>query len=295
MTYFTTGAQLQAALNALPNTKTGKFVAFDSFFYGQQYMADYQGKGTLSPIEHFVQIGAARGYKPNATFDPTYYANAFADLKGKGFNSADLLYHFMQYGLDEGRAPSQALAEFDGNFYLAANPDVAAYVNANLDQFGGSVTNGALAHYVKFGGAEGRSGPGTAATAGLGDEQGGVIQIVLAAVQRIQKLTDDQQSRVAGVVVDVFQAQLCHGAAAVAQDLALVAVVAQGVFQQPELGNGHVGDEDGVGLLHLRGKFGIIVFHRFLLCIRLLPWGRPFPLPPRRAPPERRTGCADGC
>ena len=164
MTYFTTGAQLQAALNALPNTKTGNFVAFDSFFYGQQYMADYQG--TLSPIEHFVQIGAARGYKPNATFDPTYYKNAFADLKNTDFNAADLLYHFMQYGLDEGRAPSEALAKFDGNFYLAANPDVAEYVNANLDQFGGSLTNGALAHYVKFGGAEGRSGPGTAATAG---------------------------------------------------------------------------------------------------------------------------------
>ena len=93
-----------------------------------------------------------------------------------------------------------------------------------------------------------------------------MLQIVLVAVQRVQKLTDDQQGRIAGVVVDVFQAQLCHGAAAVAQDLALVAVVAQGVFQQPELGNGHVGDEDGVGLLHLRGKFGIIVFHRFLLC-----------------------------
>ena len=136
---------------------------------------------------------------------------------------------------------------------------------------------------------------GTAAAAGLGDEQGRVIQVILAAVQGIQKLADDQQGRIAGVVVDVFQAQLCHGAAAVAQDLALVAVAAQGVFQQPELGNGHVGDEDGVGQLHLRGKFGIIVFHRFLLCIRLLPWGRPFPLPPRRAPPERRTGCADGC
>ena len=135
----------------------------------------------------------------------------------------------------------------------------------------------------------------TAAAAGLGDEQGRVIQVILAAVQGIQKLADDQQGRIAGVVVDVFQAQLCHGAAAVAQDLALVAVVAQGVFQQAELGDGHVGDEDGVGLLHLRGKFGIIVFHRFLLCIRLLPWGRPFPLPPHRAPPERRTGCADGC
>ena len=158
MTYFTTGAQLQAALNALPNTKTGNFVAFDSFFYGQQYMADYQG--TLSPIEHFVQIGAAHGYKPNATFDPTYYKNAFADLKNTDFNAADLLYHFMQYGLDEGRIPSEALATFDGTAYLAANPDVAAYVNANLAQFGGSVTNGALAHYVKFGASEGRPAPG---------------------------------------------------------------------------------------------------------------------------------------
>lgn len=164
MTYFTTGAQLQAALNALPNTKTGNFVAFDSFFYGQQYMADYQG--TLSPIEHFVQIGAARGYKPNATFDPVYYADKFADLKGKGFDSADLLYHFMQYGLDEGRAPNAALATFDGTAYLAANPDVAAYVNANLAQFGGSATNGALAHYVKFGAAEGRTAPGTSVSNG---------------------------------------------------------------------------------------------------------------------------------
>ncbi len=164
MTYFTTGAQLQAALNALPNTKTGNFVAFDSFFYGQQYMADYQG--TLSPIEHFVQIGAARGYKPNATFDPVYYADKFADLKNTDFNAADLLYHFMQYGLDEGRIPSEALATFDGTAYLAANPDVAADVNANLAQFGGSVTNGALAHYVKFGAAEGRTAPGTSVSNG---------------------------------------------------------------------------------------------------------------------------------
>lgn len=164
MTYFTTGAQLQAALNALPNTKTGNFVAFDSFFYGQQYMADYQG--TLSPIEHFVQIGAARGYKPNATFDPTYYKNAFADLKNTDFNAADLLYHYMQYGLDEGRTPNAALATFDGTAYLAANPAVAAYVNANLAQFGGSATNGALAHYVKFGAAEGRTAPGTSVSNG---------------------------------------------------------------------------------------------------------------------------------
>lgn len=151
--YFTTGAQLQAALNALPAAKKGAFVAFDSFFYGQQYMGAYTG--TLSSIEHFVQIGASRGYKPNATFDPVYYANAYADLKGKNFDSADLLYHFMQYGLDEGRAPNAEMANFDGAAYLAAYPDVAAYVNAHLADFNGSATNGAIAHYVKFGAAQG--------------------------------------------------------------------------------------------------------------------------------------------
>ena len=46
---------------------------------------------------------------------------------------------------------------------------------------------------------------------------------------------------------DRFQAQLCHSTAAVAQNFALVAVVTQSVLQQAELGNGHVGDEDGMG------------------------------------------------
>jgi hypothetical protein len=161
MTYFTTGAQLQDALNALPSTKTGSFIAFNPFFYGQQYMGAYGG--TLSPIEHFVQIGADRGYKPNATFDPTYYKNAFADLKNTNLNAADLLYHFMQYGLDEGRTPNAELATFNGAAYLVANPDVAAYVNANLAQFNNSVSNGALAHYVKFGQYEGRTDEDTTA------------------------------------------------------------------------------------------------------------------------------------
>jgi len=156
--YFTSGIQLSDALAALPGSKVGTYVAFDPAFYALTYMGTYQG--TLTPLEHFVQVGADRMYKPNSTFDPAYYANKYDDLRGAGLNSADLIYHFMQYGLDEGRAPSEALAKFDGNFYLAANPDVAAYVNANLAQFGGSVTNGALAHYVKFGAVEGRDAPG---------------------------------------------------------------------------------------------------------------------------------------
>lgn len=158
--YFSNGAALQAALQALPAYKTGSFTAFDPFFYGQTYMASYPGE--LSPIDHFVQIGAARGYKPNATFDPTFYQNSSADLAG--LDGADLLYHFMKYGLDEGRVPNSTFANFDGTAYLAANPDVKAYVEANLAQFGGSLTNGAVAHYVKFGAAEGREASGVSSS-----------------------------------------------------------------------------------------------------------------------------------
>lgn len=156
--YFSTGAQLQAALSALPTSKVGSYVAFDAFYYGATYMGAYSG--TLTPIEHFVQIGAPRGYKPNADFDPVFYAEQYADLKGQGFDAADLLYHFMQYGLDEGRAQNISYLSFDGLAYLELYPDVKAYVEANLDQFGGSLTNGAIAHFVKFGEAEGRQSPG---------------------------------------------------------------------------------------------------------------------------------------
>ena len=153
--YYSSGAALQAAINALPASKVGSFVAFDPFFYGQTYMKAYTG--TLSPIEYFVQIGAARGDKPSATFDPVFYMNQYpADLAGKGYDAADLLMHFLKFGLDEGRLPNATLAaNFDATAYLAAYPAVAAYVTANLASFNGSMSNGALAHYVKFGAAQG--------------------------------------------------------------------------------------------------------------------------------------------
>ena len=45
----------------------------------------------------------------------------------------------------------------------------------------------------------------TTNAAGLGDEQGRVVEVVLAAVQRIKELADEQKRRVAGIVVDLFQ------------------------------------------------------------------------------------------
>ena len=150
MAYFATGAALTAALNKIPAGIIGSYEPFNPFYYAQTYMSAYAG--TLTPIEHFVQVGSARGYQPNADFNPTYYQSRFSDLKG--LDSADLLYHYVNFGLNEGRPGNATLAAVDWEAYLTAYPDVATYVNANLSSFGGSTTNGAIAHYVKFGVAQ---------------------------------------------------------------------------------------------------------------------------------------------
>lgn len=159
--FFSTGAQFQAAITAIPASQKGSFVAFDEVFYKATYMTNAD---TLSAIDHFVTVGAAKNFKPTASFDPVYYATKFSDLSGKGFDSADLLIHFLRFGLNEGRSPNTALNTFDGAAYLAANADVAAFVNANLASFNNSTSNGALAHFVKFGAAEGRAAPLTGQT-----------------------------------------------------------------------------------------------------------------------------------
>ena len=62
MSFFSTGAELQAAIAALPASKIGSYVPFDVAFYSATYMADYQGD--LAPYDHFVQIGAPKLNKP---------------------------------------------------------------------------------------------------------------------------------------------------------------------------------------------------------------------------------------
>ena len=124
---------------------------------------------------------------------------------------------------------------------------------------------------------------GPAAAAGLGDDEGSVVQVIFAGLQGIQKLADDQQGGIAGVVMDIFQAQLADLAAAVAQQLHLVALVLHSRRQDAELHGGHVRDEDGVGLLHILGENGIVHLHA------VMP-----PLVFHPARPGRRTGSAGG-
>ena len=83
---------------------------------------------------------------------------------------------------------------------------------------------------------------GTASAARLGDKQRRVVKVILAGIERINKLADDEQRRVAGIIVDVFQPKLCHLAAAVAKDLNVIALTFQCGLNEPELGDSHIGD-----------------------------------------------------
>ena len=96
---------------------------------------------------------------------------------------------------------------------------------------------------------------GPAATAGLGHDEGHLVQVVLAAVQGVHQLADGQQGRVAGVVVHVLQALVYDLSPGGAQKLDVVPVALQHVFDELEVDRRHVGGQNGVVFFHLPGKF----------------------------------------
>ena len=77
-------------------------------------------------------------------------------------------------------------------------------------------------------------------------------------LEGIDELADHQDGGIAGVVMYVLEPQLADLASAVLQQLAGVARLLHDGRQDAELHRGHVGDEDLVGLFHLRRKFGIM-------------------------------------
>lgn len=93
----------------------------------------------ISPLEHFLYVGAFEGRRPNPLFDPAYYLTIYPEVAKAGVNPA---IHYFTTGALEGRDPSSG---FDTNFYLAANRDVAT---SGLNP---------LVHFLRFGAWQGRS------------------------------------------------------------------------------------------------------------------------------------------
>ncbi|MBK8768773.1 MAG: hypothetical protein IPM01_31450 [Burkholderiaceae bacterium] len=107
--------------------------------------------------DHFFASGGAEGRQPASWFNAQFYAHRYPDLAAYAGAPALLFAHYNLFGVWEGRAANVALQSFDGTRYLADNPDVAQYVQANLADFRGSTDNGAIAHFVIYGEHEGRS------------------------------------------------------------------------------------------------------------------------------------------
>jgi O-antigen biosynthesis protein len=110
---------------------------FDAHFYCEANPDVAAGK--ISPLEHYLNVGAFEGRRANPLFDSAYYLSSYLDVAKAGVNP---VLHYFLSGALEGRDPSP---EFDTSFYLEANPDVAASgVNP-------------LVHFLRLGAQEGRS------------------------------------------------------------------------------------------------------------------------------------------
>ncbi len=121
--------------NSFPNP------LFDGEWYLEQY-PEVAGSG-LTPMAHYLLIGARKRYNPCLMFDTDWYSKAFPEVEREGNNP---LSHYLRGGDRHGYDPSR---HFNSQDYLQRNPDVhEAKVNA-------------LSHYVTEGFFEGRPIVGT--------------------------------------------------------------------------------------------------------------------------------------
>ncbi len=150
------------SLVAPPATSTPEYGKTSTFLFDPVYYLlanpDLVPSVTVATAnQHFFGgAGPAQGRRPNAWFDASFYEQRWPDLAAAGLDDTTLFLHYNLYGVWEGRSANRALNGFNGERYLAENPDVAGYVDANLDAFLGSRTNGAIAHFVIYGEREGR-------------------------------------------------------------------------------------------------------------------------------------------
>ena len=101
----------------------------------------------------------------------------------------------------------------------------------------------------------------TASAAGLGDEQRRMVYVILAAFQRLHKLSHHQQRRIAGVVMYVFQSLFHDRAGSRLQQHHMIPELFQDADQQMEVNGEHIGCKNGICLFHFRCK--LCVCHRY--------------------------------
>ena len=109
---------------------------FDADWYLKRY-PEATSSG-LSPLAHYIKIGAAAGYDPHPMFCTSWYLDRYPDIASARVNP---LVHYVKHGGFEGRDPHPL---FDTSWYLKSYPDVTV---TGLNP---------LIHYNQHGIAEGR-------------------------------------------------------------------------------------------------------------------------------------------
>src|ERR1700730_9185852 len=107
---------------------------FDSDWYLEQNPAVAASR--MSPLSHYVRLGAAEGLNPTPLFDSQWYLEENPDVAAINMNP---LSHYIRWGAAKGLDPSP---RFQTTWYLEHNPDVAA---SGMNP---------LAHYLLWGAAE---------------------------------------------------------------------------------------------------------------------------------------------
>ena len=120
---------------------------FDAVFYLLDNPQKVPSLTVDTALADYLSAGAAQHLAPNSWFDAAYYSAKWPDLAALHLDDATLFVHYNLYGVWEGRSAGPEFDHFDGNRYLAENPDVAAYAAATLPALLRSPSNPAIAHY----------------------------------------------------------------------------------------------------------------------------------------------------
>lgn len=93
---------VQSAAKVAQEMRVKRLIAGSELFDSQWYMNSYPDvlDSKLEPIQHFLEIGCDKGYRPNKNFDPTWYLSTYPDVRNAEFNP---LVHYILHGKGENR------------------------------------------------------------------------------------------------------------------------------------------------------------------------------------------------
>ncbi|NJN29856.1 MAG: hypothetical protein HC824_04925 [Synechococcales cyanobacterium RM1_1_8] len=130
--------QAQQLLNpALVKRLLSSTQLFDPAYYQASHQLSFEPGSDA--LEHYIQVGASLGYRPNPLFDAAYYLEQAREAAELGVNP---LAHYYLFGRSQQHSPHPF---FCHGFYLEEHEDVAATEICPLE------------HYLAYGAQEGRT------------------------------------------------------------------------------------------------------------------------------------------